>query len=95
VINLKVEYRQCENKANAYNLLTESITESYLEKLKIKATVEYDEENYSIHAHGKGFNLDLIFEDEHVEVELTLGVMFKVFKKKIQTQIKSELENHL
>lgn len=94
-MDLKVPYKNMTNAGDAYNLACELITPDYIAKWKVKADVKKNDGTRNICATGKGFTLNLTFNDDAAVVDCDLSFMLKAFKKTILEAIEAKLTKHL
>jgi len=91
----KIPYTKATNPEEAYVAAKGQITPEYIEKFKVKASIDYDESGKSIQAKGKGFTLTLNFKASETEVELELSLMLRAFKGSILDTITKKLTRHV
>ncbi len=89
-MELKIPYGQVTNREEAYNAVRGVITPEFIGKLKVQPDFYYSE-NESIAAKGKGFEFELRFNDDSVEVYLKLGLLFKAFKQQALDLIEKKI----
>lgn len=94
-MDLSVNYNKATSKGEAYELAKAQITPEYVEKFNVKADIAYDETSHSMKATGKGFTLDLQFEDDRCDVSLKLSLVLRPLKKKILATIEKKLEKNV
>jgi hypothetical protein len=87
----KVSYKQCSTAADAYEKACAHITPEYIEKFQVKAEVTYDKPALGMQAKGKGFTLNLSFNDSGCEVSLDVSFLLKPIKGKVLDRIEREL----
>ncbi len=85
------EYNLNNTSEEAYISVLDVLTPEYISKYNIKSTMEYDN-NSRIAATGKGFTLEILFLNNSIEVHLNLSFIFMPLKRRILTEVKSELE---
>ncbi|PIK15516.1 polyhydroxyalkanoic acid system family protein [Halobacteriovorax sp. JY17] len=94
-MDLSVNYNKATSKTEAYELAKAQITPEYVDKFNVKAEIEYNEAAHSMKATGKGFTLDLQFEEDRCDVSLKLSLILKPLKKKILGTIEKKLEKNV
>lgn len=87
----KVPYKKASSKEEAYETVKSAITPETIEKFKVNANLDYRDAEKKISAKGKGFDLDIDFLDDGVELELSLSFMLKPFKTKILEGLEKQL----
>ncbi len=88
-MDLKVDYNKNESKADAYEAVKGAITPELLARFQVKAQLSYSEDLIS--AKGKGFKLDLSFEDNACTAKIDLSFLLKPLKGKILEGIEKQL----
>jgi len=94
-MDLKVPYNNITNADEAFNTAKSLITADYIAKWKVKADVTLDDTRKCITAKGKGFTLNLTFNESEAEVDCDLSFMLKAFKGTILEAIESKLKKHI
>ena len=87
---MKVDFSKTKNKEQAYAAVKEAITPELIEKFKVKAKLDYTDDK--ITASGKGFKLNMIFNDSCCEVKTDLSLIMRPLKGKILEQIEKQLK---
>jgi hypothetical protein len=90
-MNKTFPYSKAKNQQEAYNTGKTYITPELLAKYKIKAKVTHSDENYTICGDGKGFKLDLRFNENEVDINLKLSFFLKGFSSTIMGIIEKEV----
>ncbi len=88
-MDLEVEFKKTDNKPEAYQAVKSAITPELLARFKVTAEITYKEDN--IHAKGKGFKLDMDFNDIHCVVSLDLSFLLKPLRGKILEAIEKQI----
>jgi len=88
---VKYSYSNLKSKQDAYNKVCSVITKDYISQFKIKSVITYDESNFTIKAKGKGFTLEIDFNDIECLVNLELSFLLRALKTKILNKVESEL----
>ena len=91
-MDFKVPYTQTDSRDAAYERVKTQITPESIEKFKVKADLNYQDEDKVITATGKGFGLTMKFQADHCEVALELSFMLKAFKGKILESLEKQLK---
>lgn len=89
-MDLSIPYSNTTNKEDAFSKAKEAITPEMLAKFQVKAEITYDD--YSVKAKGKGFELELAFNDEAVGVSLNLSLMLRAFKGKVLEGLEKQIK---
>lgn len=85
----KIAYDKQNNKEEAYSAVKEAVTPEMLARFQVKADLEYKTD--LIVAKGKGFKLDMGFDEDGVWYKLDLSFILKPLKGKILTGIEKQL----
>jgi hypothetical protein len=85
----KLEYCKLASKADAYEAVKLAVTPEMLARFQVKATLEYQEDLIS--AKGKGFKLDMGFDETGIWYKLDLSFLLKPLKGKILAGIEKQL----
>lgn len=85
----KILYQKLKNKDEAYVAVKEAVTPEMLARFQVKAELEYKED--LIVAKGKGFQLDMGFDDDGCWYKLDLSFVLRPLKKKILSSIEKQL----
>lgn len=94
-MDLSVNYNKATSKSEAYDLAKAQITPEYVDKFNVKADISYDESAHKMKATGKGFTLELHFEEDRCDVSIKLSLILKPLKKTILGKIESKLERNI
>ena len=78
----------------AYSIVKQKIPQ-ILSHWKITADITYQEESHKMHASGKGFTMDLTFEEKQVIAEMTLSLLLSPLKGTILPSLEKEFTKHL
>lgn len=89
---MEIEYVKTSSADEAYEKVKLQVNEEMLAKFKVKAKVEHDDSAKKIHAKGKGFGLELNFKADRVESDLSLSLLLKPLKGKINSELEKELK---
>jgi hypothetical protein len=89
-MDIKVNYDKLNNKTEAYKAVKQAITPELLSKFQVKAEITHEED--LIKAKGKGFDLDLIFEEDHCGANLKLSFLLKPLKGKVLEGIEKQIK---
>ena len=87
-MDLRIEYKNSTNKDEAYNAVKAAVTPELLAKWQVKAEINYND--YNVHAKGKGFELNVDFEDQACVIRLDLSFLLKPLKSKILEGIEKQ-----
>ena len=85
----KLEYVNLKSKEEAYQAVKEAVTPEMLARFQVKASLEYKDDLIS--AKGKGFKLDMGFDETGIWYKLDLSFLLKPLKGKILTGIEKQL----
>lgn len=85
----RVDYHNLDNKEDAYLAVKEAVTPEMLAKFQVKASLEYKKD--LIVAKGKGFQLDMGFDDNGCWYKIDLSFLLKPLKGKIIAGIEKQL----
>ena len=78
----------------AYQAIVENITPEAIAAFGVNAELEYDK-NKKITAKGKGFQLDIDFLDDALELNLDLSFMLKPFQNKIMSSLEKKIGKYV
>ena len=92
---IQVPYKYSKDKVDAYNKAKDIITSDYFSQWDIEVDIDCVDEFPRITAQGKGFRLEINFEDTICEAYVELAFMLKPFKGKIEKVISKELSSKL
>lgn len=87
-----LNYKKAKDSKDAYKIVKKNLTKKYLAQFKIDIDLKYDARNNLISAKGKGFNLEIFFDEKHVSYNMKLALMFRPFKKKILDALKGQFK---
>lgn len=87
---LTVDYKETDNKNDAYIAVKKAVTPELLAKFKVTAKIEYMDD--LIVAKGKGFKLEMEFDDNSCFVKLDLSFLLKPLKSKVLEGIEKQLK---
>lgn len=85
----KVEYNKVSSKDEAYEAVKKAVTPEMLAKFQVSAELDYKSD--LITAKGKGFKLDMKFDDQSCWFELELSFLLKPLRSKIESSIEKQL----
>lgn len=88
-MDIVVDYNKVSNKDEAYNAVKEAVTPELLAKFQVKADINYH--NDKISAKGKGFKLDIFFNEETCSAKIDLSFLLKPLKGKVLEGIEKQL----
>ena len=91
-MDLKKAYKQVADKDEAFEKIKQVITPAYLAQFKVQTDIQYDKKSYCMTGKGKGFTLNLSFQDDHLDVDLELAFLLKAFKPKILASIEEQVD---
>lgn len=91
-MDLKVNYQVAKNKLEAFDLARAQITPEYVAKFNVPCDIEYKPDSGLISAKGKGFTLNLQFDDSSCQVSLDLSFLLKPLKGKILETIENKIK---
>lgn len=94
-MGLKIDYKNNQNRDEAYLKIKSLITPAYIEKFQVKADVVYDDAKKTVKATGSGFTLTLNFEDTYCDVNLELSLILRALKSKILSKIEDQMKRNL
>ncbi len=89
-MDIKVNYDKLDNKNDAYEAVKGAITPELLARFQVKADITYEDDKIS--AKGKGFELDLLFDENFCGAKITLSFLLKPLKGKILEGIEKQLK---
>lgn len=88
---MKVQYTKVSNKDEAYEAVRSKVNDEMMKKFKVKADITYNDSVKNINAKGKGFELNLNFLEDRVESDLSLSLLLRALKSKINSELEKEL----
>lgn len=94
-MSLRIPYTNIKNADEAFKVVKSKITPSYLEQFKVDAKIQYDDASKCVSASGKGFDLEIRFEETECVLDLTLAFLLKPFKDKILGKIGDQLKKNI
>ncbi|OFZ26822.1 MAG: hypothetical protein A2381_06685 [Bdellovibrionales bacterium RIFOXYB1_FULL_37_110] len=86
-----INFKIAKNKKEAFLIVKKNLTPKYLSQFKIEVELEYDFQNLEINAGGKGFKLEIKFEESYVSYALDLSLIYRPFKNKIVAALIKQL----
>lgn len=89
-MSLKVNYDQLATKEEAYEAVKGAVTPEMLSKFQVKADLDYQTDK--IIASGKGFSLEMSFEETFCEVNIKLSLLLKPLKGKVLEGVEKQLK---
>lgn len=89
---MKISYEKVTNKEEAYTAAKGAITPELIERFKVKADINYDDNNSIVSAKGKGFELKIQFHETECEFSLDLSFMLKPLRGKIEEGIMKQVK---
>ncbi len=84
-------YTKTTGREEAFPAAKLRITPQLLEKFKVNAEIDYDDDTYKILGEGKGFNIIISFDENDVELELRLSFFLKPLSKTIMKMLEKEI----
>ncbi len=90
-----IPYEKCDNASEAYRNVQSNLSEDLLTQFKVKATIVHDDAGRKIMAQGKGFEINLLFHEDHAEIEANFGIFLRPFAGKIMDALRDELSKFL
>jgi len=94
-MHIQVPYKHSKDKLDAYNRAKNIITSDYFSQWDVEVEIDCADEHPRIIAQGKGFRLQINFEETSCEAYVELAFMLKPFKGKIEKVINKELSTKL
>ena len=91
---ITIPYGKSKTAEEAYSIVREKVPE-VLSKWKITADITWEDSSRQVSAKGKGFAMDMKFEEGQVLAEVTLSFPLSVMKKTILPALKGEFEKYL
>lgn len=89
---MKVNYEQVVNQEDAYNAAKKAITPELIDRFKVKADISYDDTNKIVKAKGKGFDLNIQFNQSDCDINLDLSFLLKPLKSKVLETIEKQVK---
>lgn len=89
-MDIRINYDKLSKKDEAYEAVKQAITPELLSKFQVKAEITHNVD--LIKAKGKGFDLDLIFAEDHCGVNLKLSFLLKPLKGKVLEGIEKQIK---
>ena len=89
--DLSFEYKKSENLEEAFKNVKCYVTPENIKKFKVNADISYELDNKKMVATGRGFTLNLHFDDSKVDLELKLSFLLKPLRKTILKQMQKEI----
>lgn len=87
-MDLKIPYTNVTNKDEAFTAVKGAVTPELLAKWQVKADITYGD--YVVNAKGKGFELNVLFKEDHCEINVNLAFLLKPLKGKILEGIQKQ-----
>lgn len=94
-MDLEIPYKKCLSKEEAFVKVKENITEETIGKFKVKAQMDYNQEEGRLYASGTGFDLYAEFGKTSVELTLKLSMLLRPMKSKVLEVLKKEFQKVL
>lgn len=94
-MDIRLDYKNLTNKEEAFLAVKKAITPETLAKFKVSADIDANESLNTIRAKGTGFDLNMVFLEDAVDINLDLSFMLKPFKKKVLETIESMVKKVL
>ena len=91
---LTIPYSQCSSRQEAYGVVRQKIPR-LLSKWKITADLDLRESDHQIRANGKGFTMDIIFEEKQAVAEISLSFPLSALKNTILPPLEREFSKYL
>ena len=91
---MNISYNKLKSNEEAFLKVKETITPEYISQFKVRPNLNYIEFSV-ISAQGKGFKLDLVFEQDSVTIDLSLSFFLKALRGKIINKLERELKKVL
>ena len=91
---LTIPYTKSQSAQEAYSIVREKVPKT-LAKWKITADINWDESSERVSAKGKGFAMEMTFEERQVLAEITLSFPLSMLKKTILPALKEEFKKYL
>ena len=85
-------YKNVKSSKEAYKKVKAHINPELMKKFKVRAEMEYNDDDLIITANGKGFTLVVTFLDTEAEVDLNLSLMLKPLKGMVMGTLSKEIE---
>ncbi len=94
-MDLKVPYSNLTSADEAFEIAKKLITPDYVKRFQVKADIDTDDALRSLRASGKGFKLELTFDEQAALVTLDLSFFLKALKSNILRKVEKELKEKL
>lgn len=94
-MGVKISYQKATNADDAFNKAKALITPEYIEKFQVKADIKYDDAAKKVTAKGSGFTLNLVFLQDHCDLDIDLSFLLKPLKGKILEKIEGQIKKNL
>jgi hypothetical protein len=88
---LKISYQNVTDKAQAYELAKTQVPQA-LAKFGVSADVQHRDQDFSLTAKGKGFDVSLKFLETEALLELELGFLLKPLRGKILEVLERQIK---
>lgn len=90
---MKIYFKQATDKQDAFERVKNNVRPEILnEKFKVKATIEYNQDDYQVIASGSGFDLYANFFEDYIELDLKLSLLLRPLKSKILGALEKEIK---
>ena len=89
-----IPYSHCSTQEEAYNIVQQKIPE-LLSQWKIVADVSYQSGSPQVSAKGKGFSMDITFENNQAVADVSLSFPLSTLKNTILSPLKKEFTKYL
>ena len=90
-MSVEIRYNNLSNKDQAYEAVKSRVDEEMMRKFKVKAKVTPSDADKKIKAKGKGFELTLNFLEDKVVADISLSLLLRPLKSKINSELEKEL----
>ena len=87
-------YCQCQTPEEAYSVVKEKVPKA-LSKWNIKADIDWDDSSRQVTAKGKGFKMEMNFEEGQLVTEMDFSFPLSMLKKTIIPSLEGELKKYL
>ena len=92
-MDLRIPYGKVTNKEEAYSVVKKNITPQTMERFKVKAELDYNDQARCIMAKGPGFTMNLTFEDSQACIKLDLSLLLRPLKNKVLQTLEKQLKS--
>lgn len=90
--NLTIDYKKTSSSDSAYEAVKKHLMENGLGGFEDNVNLEYNDKKKLIHAEGKGFELNAVFAETCLEIDLDLAFLLRPFQGKILQGLGDELK---